>query len=228
MAYSGDPRDSRRQRRRLHRPLMVVGFVVALVVTGALFVPGRAVAACASGLFGATGSNGVNGNLYCIDPTTGAPTLVGPITVGPTPVSITGLAFHPTTHVLYVVTGNGNLFGRLVTIDTSTGAATDVGSLGIGSCRIVGDIAFRADGTLFGAGPCGPSASAGNLYTIDLTTGAATFVGGIPILGNGTGFGLTFSPLAATPQKLFLLPERTNQNMYVINPANGAVVQTIP
>jgi hypothetical protein len=199
-----------------------------------------------SRLFGATGSNQVNATLYSIDPSTGASTVIGPVTVGTTHVSITGLAFHPSTHVLFAVTGGNSdlrLSGHLLTIDPSTGAATDVGSMGISldcsgsgsgdgggpvvTVGNVGDISFRADGTLFGFGPCGPSTD-GNLYTINLTTGAASFVGAVTFSGdNNRGYGLSFLPLTSTPQPLFGFPQRTDQNMYVINPANGAILQTI-
>ena len=86
--------------------------------------------------------------------------------------------------------------------------ATDIGSLGIANTNcesgagIVGDITFRADGTLFGAGPCGPGVK-GNLYTINLTTGTASFVGAVNSPANHRqGFGLSFLPLTSTPQKL--------------------------
>src|SRR5581483_2445880 len=43
-------------------------------------------------LWGATGSNGVPGVLYRIDPNTAAATQVGPIILGGQPISLTGLA----------------------------------------------------------------------------------------------------------------------------------------
>src|SRR5262249_14132608 len=97
------------------------------------------------------------------------------------------------------------------------------GEIGVGT---VGDIAFDANGNLFGAGPCGPNAN-GNLYSIDKMSGLATFLGAIAAAGPRTGLGLSFFPLVSTPQQLFVVPEPTNQNMCVINPANGAIVNTI-
>jgi hypothetical protein len=113
-------------------------------------------------------------------------------------------------------------------IDPNSGAATDIGSLGIsntncgGVAGIVGDITFRADGVLFGAGPCGPGVK-GNLYTINLTTGTASFVGAVnsPADHRG-GFGLSFLPLTSTPAQLFLFTLRTFEDGYIIDPANAA------
>lgn len=187
----------------------------------------------ASRLFGATGSNGVDGVLYSIDPSSGAATPIGPVTVGGLGVPITGLAVHPSTGVLYAVTAaSGNLPGMLLTISKTTGVATSIGSLGIvnkncgDSAGIVGDISFTAGGVLLGAGPCGTSNN-GNLYTIDLSTGAATFVGAINHGTTRTGFGLSFLPLFRGPQQLFVFPEFVQSNMYQIDPANGAILHTI-
>jgi hypothetical protein len=214
------------------RAAVVTGLIATAALAAALLVPRRANAQ-AFQLFGATGSNGVNGTLYRIDPATAAATAIGPVTVGGTGVPITGLAVHPTTGVLYAVTGQGgNLPGLLLTIDKTTGLATSIGSLSIatthcgGSAGIVGDISFTSSGILYGAGPCGPS-SDGNLYTIDLTTGAATFVGAINHGTSKTGFGLSFLPLFNGPQQLFVFPEPVQSNMYQIDPTNGAILNTI-
>src|ERR1700686_4476231 len=83
-------------------------------------------------LYMATGSNGVNGQLYTVDPSTAVATLVGPILIGANPVGITGLAFNPLTGVLYGATSNDgpNPEAALITIDPTTGAATLVGDIG--------------------------------------------------------------------------------------------------
>jgi hypothetical protein len=166
--------------RTRHGSVAVIRLLVALALATIPLSPGQANAQ-APRLFGATGANGVSAVLYRIDPNAGASTAIGPVAVGATPVSITGLAFHPVTHGLFAVTGSQNsLSGHLLMIDPNSGAATDIGSLGIsntncgGVAGIVGDITFRADGVLFGAGPCGPGVK-GNLYTINLTTGTASF-----------------------------------------------------
>jgi hypothetical protein len=216
-----------------HGSVAVIRILVALALATGLLSPGRANAQ-GSRLFGATGATGVSAVLYHIDPNSGASTAIGPVAVGATPVSITGLAFHPMTHGLFAVTGHeGNLPGHLLTIDPNTGAATDIGSLGIANTNcesgagIVGDITFRADGTLFGAGPCGPGVK-GNLYTINLTTGAASFVGAVNSPANHRqGFGLSFLPLTSATQKLFLFSLQSAEDAYVIDPANGAILQTV-
>jgi hypothetical protein len=214
------------------RSAVVTGIMAMVALAAALLVPWRANAQ-AFQLFGAIGSNEVDGTLYSIDPATAFATAIGPVTVGGTGVPITGLAVHPTTGVLYAVTANGeNLPGRLLTVNKTTGVATSIGSLGIagtncgGGSGIVGDISFTSSGVLYGAGPCGPSNN-GNLYTIDLTTGAATFVGAINHGTTRTGFGLSFLPLFKGPQQLFVFPESVQKNMYQIDPTNGAIINTV-
>src|SRR5476649_2876964 len=139
-------------------------WIAALLATAtALFAGG----AGAQLLFTATGSNGVNGNLFIINPATAAATLVGPILVGATPVSLTGLAVQPGTGVLYgsIANGSPNLANNLITINTATGAATVVGPFGI--AQGTPDLAFNAAGTLFGW-----NRTTNSLVTINLATGA--------------------------------------------------------
>src|SRR5690349_5126771 len=75
-------------------------------------------------LFCATGANGVDGQLFTVDPGTATATLIGNITDANGPISLTGLAFDPATGVLYGVTGglsqNGSDIRSLVLIDTNT------------------------------------------------------------------------------------------------------------
>jgi hypothetical protein len=137
-------------------------------------------AAHAATLFVATGSNGINGQLYTIDSTTAVATLVGPILIGGSPVGLTALAFHPVTGVLYGLTTNdGPSPNRsLVTINPATGAAVLIGSIG---ANAAGDMAFNSSGVLFAW------LKSGNLVTINLTTGASTVVGpaGAPFVNGG-------------------------------------------
>ena len=65
-----------------------------------------------------------------IDPTTGTATLIGPL-VGFS--SVSGMAFHPTTGVLYAVGFFNNDAHVLLTIDTATGAGTVVGPTNVAS-----------------------------------------------------------------------------------------------
>ena len=147
-------------------------------------------------LYVATGSNGVAGNLYTVDPATAVSTLVGPIVnvSGGGGLGITGLAFDPLNGALYGITGGahsptGNtLASTLVTIDPVTGNATVIGSLG----TKLADISFSANGTLYGFnGGISPF----SLTTINLTTGAATQVGPSGYT-SVIGGGLAFSPTA--------------------------------
>ncbi|MDX8411983.1 MAG: hypothetical protein R8K46_08990 [Mariprofundaceae bacterium] len=104
------------------------------------------------------------GNLYTIDPATGASTVVGPL-----PVPITGLAVAP-SGTLYGVSG-GRTGNTLYVIDRATGNATPVGALGL----TAPDITFIG-ATLYGWTRDVPD----QLVTIDIATGVATRVGAAP------------------------------------------------
>jgi len=158
----------------------IVGMLLTVMAGMALWAPpGQAHA-----LFGTT-SPPVAGDsvFYRIDPTTGAATPIGP--VGSSRVS--GIAFHPTTGVLYGV-GFDGLTHVLLTIDKATGAGTTIGPTNVSTaagCRTVSDISFRADGTLYAyAEPCD------TLGVIDTSTGAFTLLGvtGQENFGNGIAF----------------------------------------
>lgn len=132
-------------------------------------------------LYGADGAGGnPNTALYILDPTTGGIAS----TVGPVGFAVTGMAFHPTTGVLYGTTGGMSLgtANSLITIDLATGAGTLVGPNGLGP---VADIAFDAAGTLYGW-----AEHDDDLVSIDLTTGAASVLGdsGLDTRGSGLAF----------------------------------------
>jgi len=133
--------------------------------------------ALAQTLYVATGSGGAPGTLFTVNPTTAATTPVGPVLVGALPVSITGLAFHPTTGVLYALTGGAspNFARHLITINPASGAATDIGALGTAGA----DMSFTAGGILYIT-----SGNSTSIFTVNLATGAATLVGptGMPNL----------------------------------------------
>lgn len=133
--------------------------------------------AFAEKLFAADGGEGADSTLYILNPATGAVAS----TVGPIGFSITGLAYDPTTRVLYGSTGNGAASSKrsLVRIDTTTGAGTLIGPFNTNTP--MADLTFGASGVLFGwSGFQGKR----GLYTIDVATGAATFVG--PNTGRGS------------------------------------------
>ncbi|MHC4498560.1 MAG: DUF7901 domain-containing protein, partial [Planctomycetota bacterium] len=150
------------------------------------------------------GSDGTD--LYRIDPSTGAATLIGPIGFP----RVTGLSFAP----------DGTLYGScrewlwalplLITIDTMTGAGTAVGLIDpTGMQRAVPGISFRADGVLYGYGK-----NPNQLITINTATGQGTVVGATGYSGQGNG--MDFAPngtLYATPSD--------NLSLVIINPATG-------
>ena len=98
--------------------------------------------ACAT-LFACTGRDAPMSELYRINPATGVGFLVGPMGF----FGCNGLAFDPTTGVLYALRSGAPVPNALWTVDTATGAATLVGPTGLTSAAE--DIAFRADGALF-------------------------------------------------------------------------------
>jgi hypothetical protein len=153
--------------------------VLVLLALGCLAA--LAPSAHAQTLYAATGSNGVDGQLYTINPATAVATLVGPVLIGASPVGLTALAFHPLTGVLYGLTTNDgpNPEKSLITVNPATGAAALIGSIG---ANAAGDMAFSPSGVLYAW-----QRSGGNLVTISLTTGAATVVGptGAPFVGGG-------------------------------------------
>jgi hypothetical protein len=143
-------------------------------------------------LYAADGAGGnPNTNLYTLDPATGA--VIS--TVGPIGFAVTGLAFHPSTGVLYGSTGriSPGAPNSLITVDPATGAGTLVGSYGVASqCGFdtMADIAFDpTTGVLYGwAEPCNH-----DLYRIDIATGQATKVGdsGLTTFGSGIAIDAT-------------------------------------
>ena len=148
-----------------------------LITAALLLLSLMAAPALADRLFAANGGGGgSNSTLYILDSATGAVAS----TVGPIGFSVSGLAFHPVTRVLYGSTGNNS--GRsLIRIDTTTGAGTLVGAFG--TTTPMADLTFTPSGTLFGWSGFMPSNARG-LYVIDVATGAATFVG--PNTGRGS------------------------------------------
>ena len=100
-------------------------------------------------------------NLYTVDKSSGATTLVGSHGF-----SVTGLTFNDSYTLLYAIGYDRNLYS----INPATGAALVIGAFGIGTTNLY-DLATDGSGTVYGAG------SGSNVYTINTTTGAATLVG---------------------------------------------------
>jgi len=114
---------------------------------------------------------------------------------------ITGLAFHPTTGVLYGSTGNNPVAtaARLVSIDPVTALVTVIGSFNAGPVNTSGtpatmaDLAFDAAGNLYGVGSIGGP----QLYSINTATAQATVIGGTGLTSTSGG-GLAISPDTST------------------------------
>jgi hypothetical protein len=148
-------------------------------------------------LYGATAA-GAPGRLYILNHTNGAVVQdIGPLNdVTGTNYPITGLAFHPTTGVLYGSTGNNpeETAARLVRINPNNAQVTVVGSFNAGPVNSSGtpatmaDLSFDAAGNLYGVGSIGGP----QLYSINATTGQATVIGDTGITST-TGGGLEFS-----------------------------------
>jgi hypothetical protein len=190
-----------------------VGAFVALA-----WVPLVSGSATAQVLYAASGSNGVDGTLYTLNPATGAVvTTVGALrnAAGTAFYGLTGMAYDPVGDVLYGSTSNASATapGSLVRIDRSTGIVTEVGSFSILST--MADISFQpGTGVLFGW----QAGSTHSLFTINTATGAATAVGA-PI-GSGLfgGGGLAFRPDGT----LYSAPEGGQAHtLRTVNPSTG-------
>ena len=173
-------------------------------------------ASAQSVLYAATGSAGTAGSLYTINPTTGAILSSVPITnaAGGGALGITGLAFSPSTNVLYgvtvnkVVTGGNSVAGSLVVINPTTGVATVIGSL----VTPVSDIAFRANGVLYGFQSQNPF----SLATINLSTGVGTKVANSG-LTTSVGGGLAFNSAGT----LYVSASGADGTLDTFNPTTG-------
>ena len=155
-------------------------------------------------LYAADGQGGTPGNLYIINPATGA--IVQ--TIGPIGFAVTGMAFHPGTGVLYGTTGAEIDPPALIQINTATGAGTLIGNNTNGP---IADITFRADGTLFGW-----TEDTDDLVTVNIATGVETVVSDSGI--STAGSGIAFSPSGT----LFFTGSNSNGALRTINPATGA------
>jgi hypothetical protein len=158
--------------------------------------------ACASRSYGGTlyasSAAGGPGELYILNSATGAMIQdVGPLVdANSTNYPVTGLAFDPTTGVLYGSTGNSQIATEalLISINPSTGLVTPIGSFNAGPTNTGGDsatmadIGFDAAGNLYGVGSIGGP----QLYSISKSTGQATVIGSTGLTSTAGG-GLAIS-----------------------------------
>lgn len=143
----------------------------------------KGTAALPSILYGTIGEgrSSTNNVLVIIDQNTGAVAQ----TIGPIGYSINGLAFDPTTGILYATTSifDANHVG-LLTIDVNTGAGTPVGTPWTGNALVC--LACNASGQLFAWSETGQD----DLVLIDKVTANFTVVGdsGISTAEEGMDF----------------------------------------
>ncbi len=159
-------------------------------------------------LYAADGKTGLAGNLYRIDPATGASTVIGPIGY-----AITGLAL-AADGTLYgsEATQSGNQGdASLIRINKTTGAGTPVGLLFDGSINhhSTADLTFVGDRLI------GWTESGDDPIEIDEATGAVTVIGDSGVSSSGSGIAM------APDGTLYFLPGRVNGSLYTINPTTG-------
>lgn len=160
-----------------------------------------------------TSGAGSTSSLYTVNPSDLNVNLIGPVKVNGFGVTITGLAFHPTTGALYGVTGNEYSPSRqLVTIDLVTAVGTVVGTIGTLSGQIASDITFAPDGTLYGW-----TAGGGPLVTINTTDATRTVIGSA--MNGSASNGLTFVPNGT----LYLGGPDVPGDLYTVNTTTGAI-----
>lgn len=114
-----------------------------------------------------------------INPTTGAFTLIAPVTgivSGDTP---SGLTIDPVTGAAFITSGGAAGTGALYSFNLATGVATLIGPHGVGATGIMIDIAINCDGNMYGH-----DIGTDSLYSINRTTGAATLIGPHGLLAN--------------------------------------------
>ena len=161
-------------------------------------------------------SDDTNADLYTIDRTTGAASLVGSFGFGQADIQNTGLAFRDDGTLFMVVddfddgvTDQDNLY----TVDTTTGLATLVGTLfgtPFADDPEITSIAFASDGTLFAV-----DRDLDALLTINPLTAEVSLVGTLGALGSDGGqqgldfFGDTLFLMSENPEAIFTVDTTT-------------------
>lgn len=150
-------------KSRTHRALAIAAAAAALVGHLAITSPSSAAPPANGTILTLTWEEG---SLYSLDPTTGAPTLLGTSNL----LSSTGIEWDETTQTLFGIDYD-NSPASLYTIDPATGAATVVGSLELDEPTAISS--QPGTGVLFIAydNPDGPGSV---LATVNKTTAAVT------------------------------------------------------
>jgi hypothetical protein len=160
-------------------------------------------------LYATSGTFGVQGILYTLDPATGAVlTTVGPLhDVAGNFYGITGLKYHLVTGILYGATGHQSPTNSnyLVVVDPVTALVTPIGPLG----TILTDIAIdQTTGIMYGLAEFDQ-----NFYTINTSTGQAVQAG-------STGISFTKQGGLAADRRRALFGV-TNFSFYSFNKTTG-------
>ena len=140
-------------------------------------------------LYTASGTDGVNGTLYTVDPATGAVlTTVGPLHDAANNLyGLTSLKYHPTTGILYGVTSGQSPTNPsyLAIVDPTTALVTPIGPNGTPSPIVLTDIAIDPTTEVM----YGISGFNQKFYIVNTATGLATQTGSTGIgFANGGGF----------------------------------------
>jgi hypothetical protein len=203
-----------------HKNLLIAFLVIAVFVFAALTQKARTAnprnvsAGSPNGLpvlFGTNQGGGGPSNLYSINPTTGAATLVGATGFN----EVSAIAFDG-SGTLYGVGHIGAGLPLLITINTTTGAGTQVGATGL--VFNFTDMSFRhSDGKLYAYS----KSASQSVWTINKGTGAATLVGPSGAVGDGNGLAFSTVPpdTLYKGDKLFLS---------TINQATGTATAPMP
>jgi hypothetical protein len=123
-----------------------------------------------TGVLFASGGFGSNGDLFTLDPATGATTRVGPTGF----TAVPGLAFLPDGTLFGTANVVSQVADGLFHIDPATGSSTVVGPFGLGFYSVDAIATDPRTGVLYGVSPF---TSNPTIFTINPTTGAATVLG---------------------------------------------------
>ena len=196
------------------RALALIGGFSVLLAQFIVWAGPAAAQAPGDELYAADGAGGNDSTtLYKVNPATGAKTEV----VGAIGFSVTGLAFDPTTGVLYgsTTSQDDTAPGSLIRINQATGAGTFIGEIIAGCDSGTVDITFTTDGQLWGISECGVPGFGDSFVSINKATGGGTQVAGI----NSVGGGISADPDDNT---VWATPDNDDGDYFTIDTATGA------
>lgn len=184
-----------------HMPNLLSANCLVIAFFGGLSLVAKADAPV---LWGVAGGRGVESRLYAIDPDTGKSTEVGSTGLE----SVSGLAVHPTTKVLYATQREPAAGKALATLDKIRGSAATIGDLG----EAISDSAFSPEGVLYVFGD-----SSRDLLTVNRVTASTTLIKADAALTGGCGLAFDESG------DLFIT---RGNSIAKLNPATGNVVSS--